>query len=100
MSSARMTSSPAQVVICSCEDTMPLDDGAVRRGCRGKEVPTARQLCRSELDRFRALARSAAALTVRCTQEAPFFSAVAAETGRNGPIRYAHLARTAGLSFG
>src|SRR5712675_1748694 len=93
-----MTSSPGHVVICSCEDTMPLDAGAVRRGCRGKEVTTARQLCRSELDRFRALARGAAALTVGCTQEAPFFSDVAAENGRTIPISYANVRETAGWS--
>src|SRR5258707_9889946 len=93
-----MTSPPGHVVICSCEDTMPLDAGAVRRGCRGKEVTTARQLCRSELDRFRALAGDAATLTVGCTQEAPLFSEVAAEKGRTRPIRYANLRGTAGWS--
>src|SRR5712692_1178053 len=83
-----MTSSPGHVVICSCEDTVPLDAGAVRRGCRGKEVTTARQLCRSELDRFRALAGGAAALTVGCTQEARLCSDVGAESGRTGRARY------------
>src|SRR5260370_20402277 len=96
--SGPMTSPPGHVVICSCEDTMPLDAGAVRRGCRGKEVTTARQLCRSELDRFRALAQGAAALTVGCTQEAPFFSDVAAENGRTSPISYANLREAAGGS--
>src|SRR5712692_6883671 len=93
-----MTSSPGHVVICSCEDTVPLDAGAVRRGCRGKEVTTARQLCRSELDRFRALAQGTAALTVGCTQEAPFFLDVAAEIGRTSPISYANLREAAGWS--
>src|SRR5216683_1695022 len=93
-----MTSSPGHVVICSCEDTVPLDAGAVRRGCRGKEVTTARQLCRSELDRFRALAGGAAALTVGCTQEARLFSDVAAENGRTSPISYANLREAAGWS--
>src|SRR5207253_8084483 len=90
--------SPGHVIICSCEDTMPLAVGAVRRGCRGKEVTTARQLCRSELDRFRALAGDAAPLTVGCTQEAPLFSEVAAEKGRTSPIGYANLRETAGWS--
>src|SRR5258708_7303816 len=98
MSSAPMTSSPGHVVICSCEDTMPLDAGGVRRGCHGKEVTTARQICRSELDRFRALAHGAAALTVGCTQEAPLFSDVAAENGRTIPISYANLREAAGWS--
>ena len=41
------------VLLCSCEDTMPLANGTVRKACRGAEVKTARQLCRAELDRFR-----------------------------------------------
>jgi ferredoxin len=93
-----MTSSPGHVVICSCEDTMPLDADAVRRGCRGKEVTTARQLCRSELDRFRALAAGTAPLTVGCTQEAPLFSELAIENGRTSPLSFANLRETAGWS--
>src|SRR5258708_18511325 len=91
-----MARCPGHVVIWSCEDTMALDAGAVRRGCRGKEITTARQLCRSELDRFRALAGGAAPLTVGCTQEAPFFSDVAAEDGRTSPISYTNLRHAAG----
>jgi ferredoxin len=98
MSAAPVTNSPGHVVICSCEDTVPLDVGAVRRGCRGTKVTTARQLCRSELDRFRALARGAAPLTVGRTQEAPFFSDVAAENGRTDPITYANLREAVGWS--
>src|SRR3989440_10978660 len=98
MSSAAMTNSTGHLIICSCEDTMPLDAGAVRRGCRGEEVTTARQLCRSELDRFRALAQGAAALTVGCTQEARVFSDVAAEDGRTRPISYVNLREAAGWS--
>src|ERR1700756_5389711 len=96
MSSPPMTNAAGRVIICSCEDTMPLDADAVRRGCRGKEVTTARQLCRSELDRFRALAGEAAPLTIGCTQEASLFSEVAAEQGRTSPISFANLRETAG----
>src|SRR6516164_6530857 len=98
MSSPPMTSATGHVVICSCEDTMPLDADAVRRGCRGTGVTTARQLCRSELDRFRALAGEATPLTVGCTQEAPLFSEVAAEKGRTSPVSFANLRETAGWS--
>ena len=51
-----MADQPRQIVVCSCEDTMPLDAEALRRGCRGAEVDSGRQLCRAELDRFRGLA--------------------------------------------
>ncbi|SEF10659.1 4Fe-4S dicluster domain-containing protein [Rhizobiales bacterium GAS191] len=77
---------------------MPLDAEAVRRGCRGSKVTTARQLCRAELDRFRGIAGEGVPLTVGCTQEAPLFSEAAAETGRTGPVTYANIRETAGWS--
>ncbi len=91
-----MAERPRHVLICSCEDTMPLDTGALKRACRGSEVTTARQLCRAELERFRAAAASGAALTVGCTQETPLFAEVAWESG--GDIRYANIRETAGWS--
>ena len=33
-----MAERPRKILICSCEDTMPLDADAVRRACRGAEV--------------------------------------------------------------
>ena len=65
------------ILICSCEDTMPLDAAAVRRGCRGAQVTIARHLCRAELDHFRAAAALGEPLIVGCTQEVPLFSEVA-----------------------
>src|SRR5262245_30797535 len=40
-----MAEGPRQLLICSCEDSMPVEPGAVRRGCRGSAVTTAHQLC-------------------------------------------------------
>ena len=85
-------------MLCSCEGTMPLDTGAVARGCRGAKVETARQLCRGELERFRTRAASPGALTIACTQEAPLFEEVAATAGRTAPITYANVRETAGWS--
>jgi ferredoxin len=86
------------IVICSCEDTMPLDTGAVRKVCRGSKVTTARHLCRAEIENFRALAAGADPLTIACTQEAPLFDEVAAEAGRGSPITYVNIRETAGWS--
>ena len=61
---------------------MPLDTDAVRRGCRGAKVETAGQLCRAELERFRAAVAAGEALTIGCTQEAPLFAEVASESKR------------------
>jgi hypothetical protein len=79
------------ILICSCEDTMPLDAEAVHRGCRGSTVATARQLCGSEIDRFTAIAGESAPLTVGCTQEAPRFIEAAATTGRTRPVQYVNI---------
>ncbi|MBM3529980.1 MAG: 4Fe-4S dicluster domain-containing protein [Alphaproteobacteria bacterium] len=74
---------------------MPLDEGALRRGCRGADIETARQLCRAEIERFRAFAASGDPLTVGCTQEAPLFSEVA---GEQAAIAFANVRETAGWS--
>jgi ferredoxin len=92
-----MSESARKVLICSCEDTMPLDAEAVARGCRGAQVETARHLCRTELDRFRAALAGGEALTVACTQEAPLFSEIA-EGANAGPIRFANIRENAGWS--
>jgi hypothetical protein len=41
------------ILICSCDETIPLDGAPVDRACRGAEVLRGRQLCRAELDRVR-----------------------------------------------
>jgi ferredoxin len=85
------------LLICSCDDTMPLDPAAVRRGCRG-QLTTATQLCRAEVDRFRAIAAEDKPLTVGCTQEAHHFSEVATEAGRASPVKFANIRESAGWS--
>jgi ferredoxin len=84
------------IVICSCEDTMPLDKEAVGRGCRGVGVTVARNLCRAEIERARAAAGAFGPLTIGCTQETAVFEEVAREVGRREPIGYVNLRETAG----
>ena len=48
-----MTDVARTLMVCSCEDTMPLDGKAIRRGCGGAEISEHRQLCRSQIERFR-----------------------------------------------
>src|SRR5712671_4794042 len=90
-----MAELPRNVLICSCEDTMPLDADAVRRGC-GARVSTADHLCRAQLDRFRAAVANGPVI-VGCTQEAPLFSEVAAEQ-ENAALTFVNLRETAGWS--
>src|SRR5688572_26802957 len=84
------------ILVCSCEDTMPLDAEAIRRGSRGADVTTVRHLCRAEIERFRAAASGGEApIVVGCTQEAPLFTEVA---GERAGISFANVRETAGWS--
>jgi ferredoxin len=88
-----MAERPRKILICSCEDTIPLDGARVERACRGADVLRGRQLCRAELERVRELAASADAITIACTQEAPLF----AETG-DAAMAFVNIRETAGWS--
>ena len=92
-----MTERPLNILLCTCEDTMPLDADAVRRGCRGAGVTTARQLCRAELERFRAAAAQVGPLVVGCTQEAPLFTETAEQRGQ-ADLTFVNVRETAGWS--
>jgi ferredoxin len=85
-----------KILVCSCDDTMPLDSRALRRGCQGLDIVTGRQFCRAELERVCALARSGAPLTIGCTQEAPVFREVAAATSTE--MHFFNLRESAGWS--
>ncbi|HTV31246.1 MAG TPA: 4Fe-4S dicluster domain-containing protein [Xanthobacteraceae bacterium] len=76
---------------------MPLDAGTVRRACRGVDIMTARQLCRAELERFRAVAAQGDPVLVGCTQEAPLFAATA-EQATASDVRFVNVRETAGWS--
>jgi len=84
------------VLVCSCEDTMPLDGAALDRACAGVEIVHGKQLCRAELARVRRLLGPDAQLTIGCTQEAPLFRETAAESG--GALRFVNLREHAGWS--
>jgi ferredoxin len=86
------------IVICTCEDTMPVHEATVRKACGASQVTSARHLCRAEIDKFRALAGKDGPLTVACTQESALFEEIAAEIGRTAPIAYVNIRETAGWS--
>jgi ferredoxin len=68
-----------RILVCSCEDTMPLDLEAVRHCRRGVEVTAGRQLCRAELARVQDALEGKGPVVIACTQEAPLFTELAAE---------------------
>jgi ferredoxin len=83
------------ILVCSCEDTMPLDAAAIERGCRGADVVTGRYMCRAEAERFAKLAKSGGEIVVGCTQEAPLFAELA---GESAAISFVNIRETAGWS--
>src|ERR1043165_8255655 len=89
-----MAERPRNVLICSCDDSMPLDAEAVAKVCRGAKVTEGHQLCRAELERFRTLAGTGEPILIACTQEAPLFAEVAGET----EVSFANIRETAGWS--
>ena len=93
-----MAEGPRTVFLCSCDDSMPVDAQTAAKGCRGAAVSTARQLCRAEIERFRAAAAEGHSITVACTQEAPLFGEVAAEFNHPGALAFVNIRETAGWS--
>ena len=93
-----MTDSPGNILLCTCEGTMPIDTETVSRNCRGARVTMANHLCRAELARFSAAAQDAAPLIVGCVQEAASFSTAAADAGRAVAVTFTNLRETAGWS--
>jgi ferredoxin len=83
------------ILVCSCEDTMPLDAAAIERGCPGATVETARYLCRAETDRFGKVVKGGGDIVVGCTQEAPLFTELA---GEGAALSFANVRETAGWS--
>jgi ferredoxin len=91
-----MAERPRTILICSCEDTMPLNGEMVRRACRDSVVIEGRQFCRAELERLRKAAAGAEQVTVACTQEAPLFDEIASEMKDSGALTFVNIRETAG----
>lgn len=83
------------ILTCTCENTMSPDEGALAKaGCAGGS--SVNQLCRANLDHFRAALAKGLPVTVACTQEAPLFSEVAADEAPDVPLSFANIRETAG----
>ena len=93
-----MAERPRNILICSCDDSMPLDVDAVQRVCRGAEVTSGRQLCRAELERFRKTVAGGEPILIACTQEAPLFAEIAGESKDAGALSFVNIRETAGWS--
>ncbi|MEO8304168.1 MAG: 4Fe-4S binding protein [Betaproteobacteria bacterium] len=87
----------ADLHLCSCNGTIPLDRAAIASALELAGVPAQRSmLCQKELAAF---AGSAAGdVVVACTQEAKLFGEVAEQGARAQTIRFVNIRETAGWS--
>jgi len=88
------------ILTCNCEGTMTLDAAALASAGAGGRP--AHQLCRAQLERFRAALAEAGAdakdVMVTCTQEAPLFREIAEEEDFGGRLDFVNIRETAGWS--
>jgi ferredoxin len=61
-------------------------------------LPVANELCRRQLSQFEAAAKSGDDLWVGCTQEAPLFTEVHAQSGASGRLAFFNIRENAGWS--
>jgi NAD-dependent dihydropyrimidine dehydrogenase PreA subunit len=88
-----------KLLVCNCEGTMALDGKALSRACGAGAAPLVNtQLCRAQLENFRAAAAAGAPLMVACTQEAPLFAEVLDEAGLATAVAYVNIRERAGWS--
>jgi ferredoxin len=90
-----MAEQPKSVMLCDCEHTMTL--AALAKGLDGQPVVNT-QLCRAQLDNFRDRLAKGAPFIVACTQEAPLFDEIRAESGIDIDITYTNIRERAGWS--
>jgi ferredoxin len=86
-----------RILVCNCEISMPLDGGKLARACSAEsacEVHT--QLCRAQIESFKAAVASGEPLIVGCTQEAPLFEETRAEFGPDTTVGYTNIRERAG----
>ncbi|HEX7968337.1 MAG TPA: 4Fe-4S ferredoxin, partial [Stellaceae bacterium] len=78
---------------------MPLDGKALAKACGGAAAAFVNhQLCRAQLENFRAAAAAGTPLLVACTQEQPLFNEALGEAGIDTPVAYANIRERAGWS--
>ena len=87
-----------RLMVCNCDQTMDLDGAGLSEALGLSEpVNVNTQLCRRQLENFRAAAQTGESVLVACTQEAPVFSEVAEEMGAAGPA-FVNIREQAGWS--
>ncbi len=91
-----------RVLICDCEETMPLDAGRLAKACQAVgatgEVELNSQLCRAQLGNFQRAILGRDPVLVACTQEAPLFTEIATEDNPAAEVGFVNIRERAGWS--
>lgn len=94
-----MASFVRKPVLCDCGGGMALDAAAIARGLGLQQTPpVASQLCRAQLERFEAALSEGQPLLVACTQEAPLFRDLTADTTPAADLLFTNIRERAGWS--
>src|SRR5689334_1376432 len=88
-----------KLLVCNCQGTMSLDGKALGRACGGDGALFINsQLCRAQIENFRAAAAAGEPLLVACTQEQPLFDETLRAAGIETAVAYANIRERAGWS--
>ena len=91
-----------RVLLCDCEKTMPLDAKGLEKACRAAgatgDLDLETQLCRAQLGNVQQALLGDGPVMIGCTQEAPLFNEVVAETNPQADVAYVNIRETAGWS--
>jgi ferredoxin len=87
------------LLVCNCENSMAVDGPRLAKACSAAGTAIVNsQLCRAQLDNFRAALASDRPLLVACTQEAPLFEEIRAEGAGETSVAYVNVREHAGWS--
>jgi len=95
-----MTNTPKsrRLLVCDCEKTMEIEGGTLSDALGlSTSLNVNTQLCRRQIDNYRAAVQSGEPVTVACTQEAPVFSEVAEDMG-GADVSFVNIREQAGWS--
>ena len=85
-------------LVCNCEGSMGLDAQKLSKAL-GIDVDAIHtNLCRAELSKFESMANSNRDLVVACTQEAPLFEEILAESNIDRSVAFVNIREQAGWS--
>jgi len=76
----------AEILICDCGGTMPIDGKALTKACGGSGDDVATLLCRAQSDRIARALAGDDPVAIACTQETATFERLAEDAGKPAPM--------------